>query len=1082
MIKLNKGYSLVVLVILIAVILIITTTAMVSLKNVTQDREISKYMSDIEEVQDAVTNYYASSGTLPVIKDANGDNADYTSELTSLLSANGAQTQLGADDTGAYYEVDISKLGKIHLQDSNRGYILNEKTLNVYTRNFVTYNGVKYFTVTSELRGETNENRPPFKIKATGNPFTWDLYAEIRVEIDNIISGSNPSTWTYKWLEGVHEVDDFTSNGNAFSYDDTLTFEENGTYTIYVKNNNNEALTHKIVISKIDDIPPKVATAQSLGLTTGYKPTDLIIEDAETGMLMIEYGTGYSPAIKCKIISSENYPVTSSMINANPNLYSNVTLSDEGDIRIQKYLGVDPDNQGIMIEEFLARCEEYISAIEEQEDIIASTEDEAVISSARAEIANINSQYPECATSSGQIPNSEKNLALYAEDFAGNQTVYIPVSRADLQRIHIVEADTIIYTGVQINNGAQYTNNRNVTVRIRGGGFSSYAITNDPNSTLSWNSHERSEYDDSYTHPTAYTLSTGDGKKVVYAIFENDANMQIMKSASIIVDTTPPTTNAPSAKYVSGAFNIQCKQTDAVSGIASVEYGMKLQGSANYTWYNSIEAMPTNISESSTYLVVTKATDRVGNVSTSAEATLKFVKFPKVGEYVEYQADHKNTYENPYYPGIVSRPSIADWRIWEIDEDAGTLTIIPASFIDNDVNLKTPSEHNLEFPNLVETACDMYANSLYQVDANAVRSMSWEDIVSKMKPSEQASKRNYFLDTSSNIYFSDLLSCLAEPAQTRLNLIKTNSSNAKPILLSTLAENNKFASVAIVNGSSGRIGGQYTYNSNAYGRIMPMVTLGPDIELDDSDATRDGSTPAKAWRYNIDTPSIAEGMKVGDYVEYEVGNNSYSYSTTTYTPDDVNWRIWRTNPGAGTISIVPATLLSTNVSSPTLTNGIEYANHIEAICDTYANEDGYGVGANSVWSMTVDEIFLNLDNTKSAVDTYRSNFDEGRSVSIKNQLKNYWLNPICPSLLVPGEILNTSSAELIYLSTYWEYNSNTKVIRLNTPNITSASFVSNLSNVRVLPVVTIGPTIKVDESDPTRDGSTSEKAWRYLAP
>ena len=59
----EKGYSLSVLVITIAVMLILTMTAVVTLRNVTADREVTNFMSDLQEVEQFAKEYYAKKGT-----------------------------------------------------------------------------------------------------------------------------------------------------------------------------------------------------------------------------------------------------------------------------------------------------------------------------------------------------------------------------------------------------------------------------------------------------------------------------------------------------------------------------------------------------------------------------------------------------------------------------------------------------------------------------------------------------------------------------------------------------------------------------------------------------------------------------------------------------------------------------------------------------------------------------------------------------------------------------------------------------------------------------------------------------------
>ena len=69
----SKGYSLTVLIITIAVILIITTTAVMSIKNVGKDRDVARFMSDLQEVKHfhlhLIPNYQENSEkTLEEIK------------------------------------------------------------------------------------------------------------------------------------------------------------------------------------------------------------------------------------------------------------------------------------------------------------------------------------------------------------------------------------------------------------------------------------------------------------------------------------------------------------------------------------------------------------------------------------------------------------------------------------------------------------------------------------------------------------------------------------------------------------------------------------------------------------------------------------------------------------------------------------------------------------------------------------------------------------------------------------------------------------------------------------------------------
>ena len=89
----EKGYSLSVLVITIAVMLILTMTAVVTLRNVTADREITNFMSDLQEVEQFAKEYYAKKGIIPALYGADGKATEYTLDAE-------AQTQVSDTDNG----------------------------------------------------------------------------------------------------------------------------------------------------------------------------------------------------------------------------------------------------------------------------------------------------------------------------------------------------------------------------------------------------------------------------------------------------------------------------------------------------------------------------------------------------------------------------------------------------------------------------------------------------------------------------------------------------------------------------------------------------------------------------------------------------------------------------------------------------------------------------------------------------------------------------------------------------------------------------------------------------------------------
>ena len=274
MITNEKGFSLSVLVITIAVMLILTMTAIVTLKNLTGDREVTNFMNDLQEVEQYVKEYYAQKGVIPIDYDEN----DMPIEVTLPAEA---QLQVSDDDVGKYYRVDLSKLGKIMLADTDRVYSVNEGTLKVYVSRPITYNGIKYYTLTDEMLGINRiygegEN---FEVVITGNPLTWSTGCKIMVSVPNV--GNVDSNWTFKYYKGGPiTAKQFKDFGTFFEYGDTISVEENGIYSVYIESNTGYAKVVNVVVDKIDDIKPYIyANAKD----------QVVIGDDETGISKVMY-------------------------------------------------------------------------------------------------------------------------------------------------------------------------------------------------------------------------------------------------------------------------------------------------------------------------------------------------------------------------------------------------------------------------------------------------------------------------------------------------------------------------------------------------------------------------------------------------------------------------------------------------------------------------------------------------------------------------------------------------------------------------------------------------------------------------
>lgn len=279
--SIKKGYSLVVLVIAIAIILILSSVSITMLKISRDTIDSSDFIYDITTIEEMVKQYYANTGTLPVVS---YNNVAIPTEMES---------QLDLLDNENYYEVDLGRIGNISIKDSERGYVVNEQTLRVYCTTPLDYKGNQYYTVTPELMGkETDYQEQSEKIAVVGNPLAWSPNARMRVVIprkalegkgDGVTTEEFWDSWTFKWDFGPKTADNIKTSDTArsFSYGDTLVVKTNGVYTIYVKDSEEKETLINVVVTKVDDIKPTYTLADGL--------IDII--DNETGIKNIFYKT-----------------------------------------------------------------------------------------------------------------------------------------------------------------------------------------------------------------------------------------------------------------------------------------------------------------------------------------------------------------------------------------------------------------------------------------------------------------------------------------------------------------------------------------------------------------------------------------------------------------------------------------------------------------------------------------------------------------------------------------------------------------------------------------------------------------------
>lgn len=502
MMKDKRGYSLTVLAITIAVIIIITTTAIVSIKNMDGDKDISKFMQDMNEVKQFVTEYYAKNNVLPVIYE-NNEMKNVSTDFYNLLSGENELSQISEDDVGEYYSVDLELLGKIHLNDRDRGYILNEGTLNVYIMNPFEYEGEKYYALTTDLT-QTEVipmEKYAFEINIAGNPIKWTDEAEILVSVTDLPVDQSAG-WSVKWMKGTHKASDFNSSSTDIKnvvYGDTFTVTENGTYTVYVESPNKDIVTRVIVVTKIDDIAPTIT----------YDAGKVIIDDAETGIYRL----------RCKIKESDNFALSNAEREAHKEYYTMEaeSASDTLEQRLNKYLWETANITGDTVQTYLQKYENYYNLLTQYNNILGNADaTSAELINAAQMIESLNDSYPQFAYNGSPFSNTERNIVLYVEDVAGNANVYSGLNRLELQAMQYISSnkEPLSDSQVIINNGNSETYNRAVKLSLKSLYAEYVFISEDSNATPVWNSFENNVVEFEIE-------SGGDGEKTVYVTFKD---------------------------------------------------------------------------------------------------------------------------------------------------------------------------------------------------------------------------------------------------------------------------------------------------------------------------------------------------------------------------------------------------------------------------------------------------------------------------------------------------------------------------------------------------------------------------------
>lgn len=640
MIKREKGYSLGILVITIAVMLILTTTALFSYRSMSADRAITNFMNDIQEVEEYVKEYYAEKRVLPIL---------YNEATQEPIAINAVQYedmkhQVSRTDFGNYYFVDLSKLERINLEDEDRGYVVNENSLRVYVTEYIDYQGVRYYTVTDDLRGydKTYNENANFEIVISGNPITWAEKAKLILSIPNY-ENIDTNEWQFKYyMPGPITAEEFEDKGKMFLYGETVEITENGIVTFYVENiTSGESgdvgyvKTVNVVVDKIDDIKPTIKIS-------GDRSVDgeVIIIDNETGI--------NADDLRYKIIGDDlNNPE-----EGIPLLTYGIKYADyieEYNLLISAY-----DDLNVEINELLA-----LGSGDDEVQLLRENLQEIEL-----EIQELNENNR--SFNNGTIPYSdyESNIALYVVDYAGNMTEDIlGVSRKVLLNSNLIdfEAKLLDNSAFSIVKTSQYTSGDTVNLRIRSQGATKMILTMDGDISPEDIANYILQYEAS-NGEYEFDISSATGEEItIYAYYtaeEYDENGKLIYKGltdTISIDRELPTTDAPEIEISNMLeLTIDVKQEDNESGIANIKYGYQDASDEEdinlYTWCNTVDEIEAILEEGDTYYIRTRVTDLAGNG-------------PVTSEYTKFQCPTKKIIAVPNKPELGKDMQAITWNV-----------------------------------------------------------------------------------------------------------------------------------------------------------------------------------------------------------------------------------------------------------------------------------------------------------------------------------------------------------------------------------------------------------------------------------
>ena len=289
MIKRENGITLVMLMVTIALMAIIISTISVVSYERLKVNDFRNMVSDLELLEDKVSNYYLQYGMLPIVR--NSDNTGITYTYSPL------DFNKNASDNSEYYILDLNVLDSISLYYGNFGfqninqstdvYVINGATHTIYYVKGIELDGQMYNYITTS--GSIKDNVPPSspQIKVvSGDKNADDKYTSI-VKIE-ITPGKD--NWS-----GVAGTEYCINNGTWYEVDGVIEIETNGLYIIkartfdnsinknYSKQAELSIIVDRVIEQETPTTPdtiqkPKITIASGTKLSTGTYITDVGIK------------------------------------------------------------------------------------------------------------------------------------------------------------------------------------------------------------------------------------------------------------------------------------------------------------------------------------------------------------------------------------------------------------------------------------------------------------------------------------------------------------------------------------------------------------------------------------------------------------------------------------------------------------------------------------------------------------------------------------------------------------------------------------------------------------------------------------